>query len=154
MKKERNQWLDGLNRGVINMGALQQAPAVKYRKPEYRKIIEKMLIKYPIYKQMQQIDYPPLIPSSDEQVQGGLKKYKSTTEKYGIRRAERAKIIDQVEYALLFLSSDERKLIAETYFTLDREPVYIVQERLGLGKTAYHERKRAIFKKMAEVLMI
>jgi len=109
-----------------------------------------MLTKYPVYKKMQEIDYPSLIRLNDSKVQGGLQQ--PTTEKYGIRRAERARIIEQVEYAMLFLSGDERKLIEETYFQLNKEPVYIVCNRLGLGKTAYYERKRRILKRMAEVL--
>jgi len=136
------------------MGALQQAPAVRYRKPEYRRIIEKMLIKYPVYKHMQEIDYPPMIPTSEEQVQGGLKKYKSTTEKHGIRRAERAKIIDQVEYAMMFLSRDERKLIEETYFKSDRKPMEDVYNDLAYSRAVYFRRKRQIIDKIAELLYL
>lgn len=125
------------------MGALRQV------KPEYRKIIEKMLINYPIYKQMQEIDYPPMIPLRGESVQGGIKEY--TTEKYGIRRAERAKIIDQVEYALLFLTREERKLIEETYFR-DQKSVDIIHERLAWARSTYYMKKGQIIRKIAVIL--
>lgn len=122
------------------------------KKPEYRKILERMLRKYPIYKQMQNVDFPPIVvPVGDEYyIKSGLRQ--PTTEKYGIRRAERAQLIDQIESALLFLSSDERKLVEETYFSFEREPVYIICDRLGLSKTAYFDKKRRILKRMAEAL--
>jgi hypothetical protein len=125
-----------------------------YRKPEWRKAVELMLLQYPNAKKM--IDnnvvqlFPSLINSYSERVKGG--KSTSSTERYGIKRAEQKKLVSTIEYALSFLTDDEREVIEESYFVNHRLPIDIVCERFGWSRRKLLYLKQSALEKIANTL--
>jgi hypothetical protein len=76
------------------MGAAKKNPPKVWKKPLYRKIVEKSLRDYPMMKEaIQDREMTDLLPSCvpvyGEEMITGNSPFSSTTELYGIKRAER-----------------------------------------------------------------
>lgn len=131
--------------------------ATQYKKPQWRKQIEDMLRKYPRYKRSVQMNlvelFPSLTTSYSERVSGGQSEFVSSTEKYGIKRAEQLRVIELVELSLEFLTPDEREVIEESYFTA-KLPVDIISFRLGWSKRKYMYLKQSALEKLAEAIYL
>jgi RinA family phage transcriptional activator len=107
------------------MGAIKEAPKVKWRKPQYRKRVEQFLRDYlPLKESLQDREMVDLFPScvpvyGEEGIGGG--NGSSSTERYALKRVERQSwekqiFVQRMEKALQTLSQDEWEVIAETYF--------------------------------------
>lgn len=124
--------------------ALSTAPKL------YRKQVEDILKKYPLYKQALKFRLYPSVTMdySIERVEGGEQEYQSSTEKYGIIRAEYSRLVEQVELMLSLLSDEERILIEQTYFLTNRLPIDIVYERLNMSRRSYFRIKQQALDKI------
>lgn len=131
--------------------------ATHYKKPKWRKQIEDMLRKYPRYKRSVQLNlvelFPSLTTSYSERVSGGQSEFISSTEKFGVKRAEQLRVVELVELSLEFLTPDEREVIEESYFT-GKLPVGIICDRLGWSKRKYMYLKQSAIEKIAEALYL
>jgi ArpU family phage transcriptional regulator len=137
-------------RSGFQVGALKTAPK------SYRKQVEDVLRKYPLYKQALRFRLFPSLTMdySVERVDGGESEYQSSTEKYGIIRIEYRELVEQVEMVLSLLSDDERNLIKETYFKIDSPPIDIIYERLCISRRSYFRIKQQALIKIATMLRI
>jgi ArpU family phage transcriptional regulator len=145
------------------MGAApKNAPVVKYKKPSYRRQVERLLREYPVLKaaienerQLEREGLGNLFPSCTplyESVSGGYSEYQSTTERYAIIRATKMVRLQQIERALLVLNLDERYLIEKRY--LDQTPAddMFVCDELGWSKRTYYRIKKRALDKLAMAL--
>jgi hypothetical protein len=125
------------------MGALKTPPKM------YRKQVEDILRKYPLYKQALKFRLYPSVTMDyeTERVDGGEKEYASSTEKYGIIRAEYSRLVEQVDEMLEVLSDQEIELIARSYF---KEEAF-VWEVLGLSRASYYIKRNDVLDKLAIV---
>lgn len=123
------------------MGALKTPPKM------YRKQVEDVLRKYPLYKQALRFRLYPSVTMDyeTERVDGGEKEYASSTEKYGIIRAEYRQLVEQVDEMLEVLSDKEKKLIEQTYFK--EKP--LVWELLNLSRANYYIKRNEVLEKLA-----
>lgn len=142
---------------------LQESPKV-YKKPAYRKRVEKILREYPILKKSLEIEeqlereglgdmFPSLTSVYGEGI-GGYSEYRSDTERYGILRAAKKSRIQAVERGLQALNLDERYLIEERYLNVKRHLVtdITIYEDLGWSRRQYYRVKEQALKKLATVL--
>ncbi|MDQ0417399.1 DNA-directed RNA polymerase specialized sigma subunit [Croceifilum oryzae] len=86
----------------------------------------------------------------------GYSEYVSSTEKYGIKRADhyyRSKLY-QINEAMKKLSFLENAVLRETYFYEERQPVMLVCERIGMTERSYYRIKREAVEKLAFYLNI
>lgn len=147
------------------MGAVSNKEPV-YRKPSYRKRVEKILLEYPILKESMEIEQrlereglgdllPSLTSAYGERI-GGYSEYRSDTEKFGIMRANKWARIKVIESALQVLNLDERYLIEERYFDTERQLVtdITVYESLGWSPRHYYRVKNQAMRKLAMVLNV
>ncbi|OYD06111.1 hypothetical protein CHM34_18085 [Paludifilum halophilum] len=136
--------------------------AVTYRKPTYRKEVERILKEYPVLKVAVETEqeaekagaglYPSCTSSYEERVSGGYSEYQSSTERYGIRRASKQLKLRRIDQALLALDIDERLLVEERYFDQANPSDAIVYDCLGWSKRNYYRVKSRAFKKLAFAL--
>lgn len=148
------------------MGALKEPPNVEMKKggakkPPYKRQVEELLRSYPTYRHWMneklKYEFPSGITSYEEG-HGGRSEYQSSTERYGIKRAEiynRTKEVQQVDSALRILNRDEKKIIEAYYFLSDEWPgveVFIEKEKMCMGKTTYHKVKKGALEKLAFIL--
>lgn len=143
------------------MGAALKVVPVN-RKPAYRRKVERILKNYPILKaavELQQKedaaglgDFPPCIASYEERVSAGYSEYRSSTERYGIKRATMYIELQRIEAALMALDFDERFLIEGRYFDRSGYNDSVVYDRLGWSKRHYYRVKARAIKKLALVL--
>jgi RNA polymerase sigma factor (sigma-70 family) len=127
------------------------AAARKWRKPEYRKKVEELLSEYiPLKKSLQGWElFPSCVPIYGEE--GVMSSANgSSTESYGLKRAERRKKIDQIEKALSVLNEDEKEVIRKTYF--EELSVVMVCEELSISPAKYRRIKAKAIDKIAIVL--
>ncbi|MBN2910788.1 DUF1492 domain-containing protein [Polycladomyces sp. WAk] len=147
------------------MGAApKNAPVVKYKKPSYRRQVERLLREYPVLKAAieneRQLEreglgnlFPSCTPLYEESVSRGHSEYhQSTTELYAIIRATKMVRLQQIERALLVLNLDERYIIEKRY--MDQSPAddMIVCDKLGWSKRTYYRIKRRALDKLAIAL--
>ena len=132
------------------------------RKPTYRRKVERILKNYPILKaavELQQKedaaglgDFPPCIASYEERVSAGYSEYRSSTERYGIKRATKQIELQRIERAVEILDLDERLLIQERYMTIPCPRDKELQERLCWSERNYRRIKAAAIRKLAGAL--
>ncbi|SFJ82853.1 ArpU family phage packaging/lysis transcriptional regulator [Thermoflavimicrobium dichotomicum] len=126
----------------------------KYRKPDYRRKVERLLRQYPLLKvavEQLEKEYPSCIPMYElERVQGG--DLSNSTQSYATRRAEKKILLERIEKALEVLNLDERFLIEEKYFDLNCPPDDIICHRLGWSQRTYYRIKQQAIEKLAFVL--
>lgn len=126
------------------MGALKTPPKI------YRKKVEAILRRYPLYKQALKFRlYPSVTMDYSERVQGGEQEYASSTEKYGIIRAQYRMIVEQVDAVMQLLTDEEKQVIKCTYF----EPVPFPWEVIGWSRANYYNKRNSALEKMAIVLV-
>lgn len=128
------------------MGALKTPPRV------YRKQVEDILRKYPLYKQALKFRLYPstTMDYSVERVEGGEQEYQSPTEKYGIIRAEYRKLVEQVDEVLEaenVLTPKERELLDRTYFKREE----FVWDSMGWSRANYYNKKNEVLERIAIV---
>jgi ArpU family phage transcriptional regulator len=127
-----------------------------YRKPTYKKLVERILREYPILKKSIDEVEPYLYPSCttiyEERIGHAYREYTSSTEKYGIRKAEKKIQVAQIEKALEVLSSDELKLVEARYFYINVLSDSLVYDRLGWSKRNYYRIKSQAICKIALAL--
>lgn len=125
------------------MGALKTPPKM------YRKQVEDILRKYPLYKQALKFRLYPSVTMdySVERVEGGEKEYASSTEKYGVIRVEYRQLVEQVDGMLEVLTTPEIELITRSYF---KEEAF-VWEGLGLSRATYYIKRNEVIDKLAIV---
>lgn len=131
------------------MGAARKART--WKKPRYRKSVEKLLSDYiPLKKSLQGWDlFPSCVPVYGED--GFLTSSTgSSTERYGIKRVERRKKIQQIEKALSALNEDEMEVISKTYF--EELSVITVCEELKVSPATYRRIKARAIDKIALAL--
>jgi ArpU family phage transcriptional regulator len=121
-------------------------------------VIEKMLRQYPLFKKSLEEErkgvfllFLSLTPRYRiEQVQGG--KIGSTTERYGIKRADKRLLVEQVDSCLEVLNDEERRLVEEAYFCSVRPPMDIIYDKLGVSRPTYYRIRDRAFQKIAMLL--
>lgn len=116
----------------------------------YRKQVEDILRKYPLYKQALKfhLHASTTMDYSIERVDGGDQEYSSPTEKYGTIRAEYSKLVQQVDSTLELLTEKEKELIEKSYFK--RHP--IVWEACNLSRAGYYLKRNEVLDKVAIAL--
>lgn len=141
--------------------ATKKAPKVKWKKPVYRKLVEKMLRDYPAMKEaIQDREMIDLLPScvpvyGEEMISSGNSPFASSTERYGIKRAERRSWerylwVQKIEKAMILLDGDERMVIEKTYF--DGLCAVMVCYQLNMSERSYRRIKSRAIEKIALVL--
>lgn len=127
------------------------AVARNWRKPEYRKKVEKILSDYvPMKKSLQGWElFPSCVPIYGEEEITSSSRW-SSTERYGIKRAERKRTVQQIEKALNILSQEEREAIERTYF--DYLTTVQVCMELKMSERTYRRIKSRALEKIAMVL--
>jgi len=141
------------------MGAApKNAPVVKYKKPPYRRKVERILREYPVLKAAieneRQLEreglgnlFPSCTPIYEESVSRGYSEYQSITERYAIIRADNSIRLQQIERALSVLDLDERFLIEKRYIDPSPADDRFVCDELGWSlRTYYRIKKRALYK--------
>jgi RinA family phage transcriptional activator len=141
------------------MGAAQKQPPT-WKKPQYRKEVEKWLRDYPYLKESiedrEMIDlFPSCVPVYGEENFGGGGGFSSSTERYGIKRAERHSWekqlwVQRIERALATLDEDERAVIEKSYF--DGLPAIVVCRHLRMSEATCRRIKARAIEKVALVL--
>ncbi|SMO54648.1 ArpU family phage packaging/lysis transcriptional regulator [Melghirimyces algeriensis] len=132
----------------------------KYKKPTYRKEVERVLKEYPILKVAVETEqeaekvYPSCTLSYEERVNGGYSEYQSSTEKFGIRRANKCLKVKRIEKALTVLDLDERFIIDERYLKLNWVTDIQVYTQLGWSERNYYRIKERALWKLAVALNI
>lgn len=143
------------------MGAAKKnPPKANWKKPQYRKQVEKYLRDYPLLKEAVQdremIDlFPSCVPIYGVEGGGGGGFGSSSTERYGIKRAERHSWekhlwVQRIEKALATLDEDEIEVIQKTYF--DGLCVVMVCHHLKISSATYRRIKSRAIDKIATVL--
>ncbi|TCW35315.1 RinA family phage transcriptional activator [Laceyella sacchari] len=143
------------------MGAAKQPTTKRWTKPQYRKEVEKWLRDYPYLKESiedrEMIDlFPSCVPVYGEENfggGGGFSSSTSSTERYGIKRAERWEKqlwVRRIEKALDALDPDERGVIEKTYF--DGLPQVIVCSQLKISEATCRRIKARAINKLALIL--
>lgn len=122
----------------------------------YRKKVEQILRTYPLIKKRIERENAEKLPScttwyEENKVQETMG-YSSTTEKYGILRAEQFKEIRPIEDALTVLSKGEREWVRESYFGVDTLSIDEICEKLGYSRRSYFRMKSEVLEKLAFVL--
>lgn len=130
------------------------------KKPPHIRELESKLLEYPVLRgklEVAKYDFPSCVASYKERVQGGPMEYTSSTERFGVKRAEHLekvmKEIAKIEVALEYLSDKEKTLIKEKYFDVEQPPDEIVFWRLGWSKRHYYRVKQYALEKLAEMLL-
>ncbi|MBD1373763.1 hypothetical protein IC620_15565 [Hazenella sp. IB182357] len=125
-------------------------------KPDYRKQVEAMLKAYPWVKQTIQESneelYPSCVPIYEEMFGHGEKEYASSTEKYGMKRAQKYEQLKELENTLKHLKLDERMVITETYFKNHNLTTDVLCERIGMSRRTYFRAKSSAFSKIADAM--
>ncbi|MBA4544496.1 hypothetical protein H1164_16810 [Thermoactinomyces daqus] len=108
------------------MGAIKEAPKVKWKKPMYRKLVEQFLRDYlPLKESLQDREmvdlFPSCVPTYGEEGVSGGGHGSSSTERYALKRVERQSwekeiFVQRLEKALDILNENEREVIVKTYF--------------------------------------
>jgi hypothetical protein len=128
------------------MGAAkQQTPRTtkKWTKPKYIKEVEISLYQYPLIKKIsQEADFPSCTPMYDERTSPVFSEYSSTTEKYGVRRADNRLLVERIERGLNLLSPTQRTIIEACYFRPSFPGVIEFAQRHGLSRAGYHRLKK------------
>jgi len=146
------------------MGAApKNAPVFKYKKPSYRRQVERLLREYPVLKAAieneRQLEreglgnlFPSCTPLYEESVSRAYSEYQSTTERYAIIRATKMVRLQKIERALAVLDLDERFLIEKRY--LDQSPAddRFVCDELGWSLRTYYRIKKRALNKLAMAL--
>lgn len=142
------------------MGAAKQPTTKRWTKPQYRKEVEKWLRDYPYLKESiedrEMIDlFPSCVPVYGEENFGGGGGFSSSTERYGIKRAERHSWerqlwVQRIERALATLDEDERAVIVKTYF--DGLPQVMVCNQLKISEATCRRIKSRAINKLALIL--
>lgn len=141
--------------------AVKEEPK-RYRKPSYRRRVERLLSQYPILKAAIEIEqhyeemgagyYPSCTSSYEERMSGGKSEYQSTTEKYGIQRAYKHLQIERIDRALMSLKLDERLLIEKRYLEEIKTTDINVYTQFGWSERQYYRIKDQAMLKLAMVL--
>ncbi|KXG42865.1 ArpU family phage packaging/lysis transcriptional regulator [Tepidibacillus decaturensis] len=129
----------------------------------YVRKVERILYEYPALKASQENEkelekaglgnlFPSLISSYEDSIRGT--DISNTTEKFGIKRAEKALKIMQIERALNALNHEEKRLVKEKYFNPAFPSDIRVYTSLNLGSTAYYKLKDQTIRKVATALNI
>jgi ArpU family phage transcriptional regulator len=138
------------------MGAAkQQTPRTtkKWTKPKYIKEVEMLLYQYPLIKKIsQEADYPSCVPVYEERTSPAYSEFSSTTEKYGLKRADNRLLIERIERGLSLLSSTQRTIIEACYFDRDFPGVIEFAQRHGLSRAGYHRLKKEALQIIAKSL--
>ena len=121
---------------------------------DYRREVAKILVRYPVYKKSLEVLFPPTVYRLEERTEGGKKEFRSSTEKYGMIRAERSKLVERIEKALEILTEKEREIIEETYLKPSVKPASEKWEELGWSKTHYYRVRNNALEKLAIALGI
>lgn len=142
--------------------ALKEIP--RNYKPTYRKEVERILKEYPVLKIAVEADqaaeeagaglYPSCTSSYEERVSGGYSEYRSSTERYGIKRASKQLKLRWIEKALMVLDFDERFLVEERYMTLPNPRDKELQLRFSWSERQYRRIKAEAIRKLAVALNI
>lgn len=126
-----------------------------YRKPSYQKQVEGILGRYRLVKQMMESglyrDFPSLTPVYEERIGHGKSEYQSTTEEYGINRAEDSQLIRLVESGLALLTPSQRRIITERYLADPETTDYLVYYALKMSRRNYYRLKRRAIRTLAIV---
>jgi ArpU family phage transcriptional regulator len=138
------------------MGAAKKQPPAttkKWSKPQYQKEVEMILRQYPLLKQItQEIDYPSCVPVYEERTSTAYSEFVSTTEKYGVRRADNRLLVERIERGLSLLSSTQRTIIEACYFRPSFPGVIEFAQRHGLSRAGYHRLKKEALQVIAKSL--
>lgn len=128
------------------MGAAkQQTPRTtkKWTKPKYIKEVEISLYQYPLIKKIsQEADYPSCVPVYEERTSTAYSEFVSTTEKYGVQRADNRLLVERIERGLSLLSEEQRIIIEACYFRPSFPGVIEFAQRHGLSRAGYHRLKK------------
>jgi ArpU family phage transcriptional regulator len=125
-------------------------PAKRYKKPDYRKKVERMLREYPILKlAIEEEQIPSCTPLYEERTSSAYSEYNSMTEKYAVRMADKKLQVKKLEKALQVLNLDERELVKTRYFDLAVLTDEAICEKLGWSKRSYYRIKRNALNKIA-----
>lgn len=130
----------------------------------YVRKIERILYEYPALKAGQENEaelekaglgnlFPSLIGQYGDEGPRGTE-ISNPTEKFGIKRAEKALKIRQIERALNALTHGERNLVNEKYFNPAQPSDVAVYMTLGMSSAHYYRVKDRILRKMATALNI
>lgn len=124
------------------------------KKPDYRREVEAMLRSYAWMQQLVEEVNQYEIPSCTASYSDGIRGYSefvSSTEKYGIKRANnyyRSNLVSLRE-AMRKLNFKERMVLQETYLHEEKQPVLDVCDRLGMKERSYYRIKREAIEKLA-----
>ncbi len=123
--------------------------ALKTPPKMYRKQVEDILRKYPLYKQALKFRLYPSVTMdySVERVEGGEQEYQSSTEKYGVIRAEYSRLVEQVDWMMEVLTDKEKQLVEKSFF---KEEAF-VWEVLNLSRAGYYIKRNDVLDKLAIV---
>jgi ArpU family phage transcriptional regulator len=122
----------------------------------YKRKVERILYSYPALLAAIECDEVNLFPSvtANYGEGGGAGSITSTTEKYGIMRAEKKLKVDAIARGLAALTYTERDLIQQKYFNPAQPKDAEVCEQINVGSTTYYKFKEQALHKMAIALNI
>jgi hypothetical protein len=107
----------------------------KHRRPVYKKLVEHILREYPILKESiaeyERDHYPSCTTVYEERIGRTYNEYISSTEQFGVRRADKQLQVRRTENALQILSVKERELIKLRYFSRNDPLDSFVCDQLG-----------------------
>jgi ArpU family phage transcriptional regulator len=131
-----------------NMEGSRMGAARKWKKPEHRKKVERLLCDFvPMKESLKGWDlFPSCVPAYGEE-RGSTSSFCSSTERYAIKRAERRKLVQQIEKALNVLSQEEREVIERTYFE-ELSTIQVCME-LKFSERTYRRIKSRALEKIA-----
>lgn len=132
---------------------MARVPVKRYKKPDYRKQVEKLLRDYPILKlAIEEEQITSCTPVYEERTSPAYSEYNSMTEKYAVRIADKKLQVKKVEKALQVLNLDEKELIKMRYFDLAVLTDEAICEKLGWSKRSYYRIKSRSIQKIAIAL--
>lgn len=121
----------------------------------YREKMEKILRNYPLIKkriELQNEEFFPSCTTRYEEEASSNKTYASSTEKFGILRADSYQKIRPLEEALKILSNCEREVIEESYFQINTPQMSRLYEKWGYSQRSYYRIRSGAIEKLAFVL--
>jgi ArpU family phage transcriptional regulator len=130
----------------------------KYWSPSYKKIVECILREYPILKESiveyERDHYPSCTTVYEERIGRTYSEYISSTEQFGIRKADKELKVRRTEQALKILSEKEKRLIEVRYFDQNDPIDYAVCQQLGWSRSDYYRVKKRAIQKLALAMNI
>jgi ArpU family phage transcriptional regulator len=130
----------------------------KHGNRTYKKIVERILREYPILMksiaEYELLHYPPCTTVYEERIGRSYSEYISSTEQFGVQKADKQLQVHRTEQALKILSAKEKKLIEARYFDQNDPIDYAVCHQLRWSRSDYYRVKKRAIQKLALAMNI